>query len=98
MPGGTDPEPQLISMWVAPAERGRGIGAGLARAVMDWARSEGASSMTLWVADGNLAARRMYERLGFEATGEWAPMPHDAATGEIRMRARLVGNLRKRSW
>ncbi len=89
MTGVRDPEPELISMWVAPAERGRGIGSALTRAVLDWARAEAADTLALWVTDGNVAARRMYERFGFAATGEWAPTPHTAATGEIRMRASL---------
>jgi GNAT superfamily N-acetyltransferase len=89
MHGVTDPEPQLLGMWVAPQERGHGVGIELAGAVMDWARSAGAKSLTLWVTDGNAAALRMYQRLGFVPTGERAPMPHDAATGEIRMRAAL---------
>jgi len=48
--------------------------------------SQGATSVGLWVTDGNDTARTMYQRVGFEFTGEWAPLPHDAATGEHRMR------------
>jgi hypothetical protein len=44
--------------------------------------------MGLWVTDGD-PARTMCQRLGFEFTGEWAPLPHDAATGEHRMRIEL---------
>ena len=81
-----DPGPELIGMWVAPHERGQGIGAMLTRAVVDLATSQGATSVGLWVTDGNDTAKTMYQRLGFEFTGEWAPLPHDAATGEHRMR------------
>ena len=81
-----DAGPQLIGMWVAPHERGHGIGALLTGAVVDLAISQGAPSVGLWVTDGNDPARTLYQRLGFEFTGEWAPLPHDAATGEHRMR------------
>jgi ribosomal protein S18 acetylase RimI-like enzyme len=84
-----DAEPHVISMWVAPRERGQGIGARLTRAVVDLASNQGAPSVGLWVTDGNDPARAMYQRLGFEFTGEWAPLPHDAATGEHRMRIML---------
>jgi ribosomal protein S18 acetylase RimI-like enzyme len=50
------------------------------------ATSQGAPNIGLWVTDGNDTARIMYQRLGFKFTGEWAPLPHDAATGEHRMR------------
>ena len=46
----------LISMWVHPAHRGRGVGTGLMRAVVEWAASDGAREVALWVADGNTAA------------------------------------------
>ena len=36
-----DPGPQLISMWVAPHQRGQGIGARLTRAVVDLATGQG---------------------------------------------------------
>jgi ribosomal protein S18 acetylase RimI-like enzyme len=58
----------------------------LTRAVVDLATRQGAPSVGLWVTDGNNNARTMYQRLGFEFTGEWAPLPHDAATGEHGMR------------
>ena len=80
---------QLIGMWVTPAERGRGIGALLVRAALDVAADQDAPSVGLWVTEGNDAARAMYQRLGFEFTGEWGPLPHDAATGEHRMKISL---------
>jgi ribosomal protein S18 acetylase RimI-like enzyme len=60
----------LVSMWVAPAARGRGVAARLVDAVVDWSREDGASELTLGVADGNEAARAAYVRYGFVPTGE----------------------------
>ncbi len=80
---------RLIGMWVAPHQRGQGIGARLTRAVVDLAHRPGrADHGAVWVTDGD-PARTMCQRLGFEFTGEWAPLPHDAATGEHRMRIEL---------
>lgn len=86
-PSGSDAE--VIGMWVDPVERGRGMGARLTRTVLDEATRIGATSVSLWVTDGNDAAYRMYERLGFALTGESAVLPYDAATGERRMRITL---------
>jgi GNAT superfamily N-acetyltransferase len=82
-------EPELIAMWVAPTERGRGTGTQLAEEIMAWARGRGATAMTLWVTDGNTAARRLYQRVGFNTTGERGPVPHSAAAGMERMRIHL---------
>jgi hypothetical protein len=54
--------------------------------VLDWAIDASAPALSLWVADGNDVARTLYQQFDFVLTGEWAPMPHDAATGEQRMR------------
>lgn len=85
----TPAEPELIGMWVAPSERGHGVGSQLVEEVLGWARSLGAVSMTLWVSDGNEPARRLYEQLGFRGTGERGSMPHAAAHGTERMRLTL---------
>lgn len=60
---------ELISMWVAPAWRGRGIGARLVEEVVGWAAAQALSEVHLWVADGNAAAERLYARRGFRRTG-----------------------------
>lgn len=88
-PSSDGPDAELIAMWVAPSARGRGIGTQLTLAVLDWAIWVQAAALNLWVADGNDAARTLYQQFDFVLTGEWAPMPHDAATGEQRMRRLL---------
>ncbi len=59
-------EANLFGMWVAPEARGRGVAEALARALIERA---GERPITLCVAEGAHAARRLYERLGFRPTG-----------------------------
>ncbi|MCC6497405.1 MAG: GNAT family N-acetyltransferase [Propionibacteriaceae bacterium] len=51
---------------VRPEQRGRGIGASLVRAGLDWANAVGARRMLLEVSPENHAAVALYRRLGFE--------------------------------
>ncbi len=70
-------EAELISMWVASAWRGHGIGDRLVDAVLAWAVSEGFAAVRLWVAQGNARAQRLYNRHGFAPTGRVQPMGGD---------------------
>ena len=65
-----DGRAELISMWVSPAVRGRGVAAALITAVARWAASTGAATLTLSVMPDNVAARRTYERNGFTVSHE----------------------------
>ncbi len=56
---------ELISMWVTPAARGRGVGDLLVAAVEQWARDEGATTLRLAVMRDNPVATTLYERHGF---------------------------------
>jgi ribosomal protein S18 acetylase RimI-like enzyme len=75
----------LVSMWVRPAARGRGVGEALVAAAVSWARAHHLDTLFLWVTEGNTPARRLYERCGFTPTGERQPLPSDPALPEIRM-------------
>lgn len=68
----------LIAMWARPGLRGRGIGDALVVDVLGWARENGWSTVRLRVADGNVAARRLFERHGFAATGQCDTLESDA--------------------
>lgn len=83
-------EAELVSMWVAPAWRGRGVGDRLVQAVLAWAAGDGFTSVRLWVATGNTRAERLYSRLGFKATGRSQPMGGEtSALLEFEMRREL---------
>ncbi|OIH99481.1 MULTISPECIES: bifunctional GNAT family N-acetyltransferase/class I SAM-dependent methyltransferase [unclassified Curtobacterium] len=69
----------LISMWVDPVARGRGVATALVRAVATWAASAGAHHLELSVVPDNTTARRTYERCGFTVVDEpVADEPGDA--------------------
>ncbi len=75
----------LISMFVRPRARGRGVGEALIAAVLDWARARNATLVHLWVTETNKPARLLYERCGFSLTGERQPLPSNPAVGEVAM-------------
>ena len=65
----------LISMWVAPTGRRRGIGAALVDEVIAWARKHGFLRLFLDVGADNIAARALYESRGFTLTGVEGVLP-----------------------
>jgi ribosomal protein S18 acetylase RimI-like enzyme len=76
---------ELVSMWVAPGFRRRGVARSLIDRVVVWARATGANAVGLGAADGNDAAIAAYERAGFALTGERHPLPSDRSRDELRM-------------
>jgi len=61
---------RLSGMYVAPTHRQRGVAGLLVRAAIAHARElDGVSCVHLSVSDGTLAARRLYEKTGFEVWG-----------------------------
>jgi ribosomal protein S18 acetylase RimI-like enzyme len=55
----------LAELYVVPARRGRGLGRALMNAAMEFARERGADYMDLGTAETDVAARSLYESLGF---------------------------------
>ena len=76
---------EVVSVWVRPAFRGRGMGETLIGATASWAKSRSFATLFLWVTESNVPARRLYTRCGFTPTGESQPMPSDPAKAEIQM-------------
>lgn len=63
------PEAELLTIVIAPARQGRGIGAELLAKSMAEAAKAGAATMFLEVAADNAAARALYHRWGFTRIG-----------------------------
>jgi GNAT superfamily N-acetyltransferase len=89
LPGGMAAE--LISMWVRPGARGKGVGDRLVAAVLDWAVTAGLDEVRLWVTTGNEAAERLYARCGFKRTGAEQPVRPGEPLTEFEMARRAAG-------
>jgi RimJ/RimL family protein N-acetyltransferase len=59
----------LYSLWVDPTVRGQGLARPLVAAAVKWACEQHVRTVTLRVATDNVAARAVYESLGFAAVG-----------------------------
>jgi ribosomal protein S18 acetylase RimI-like enzyme len=59
----------LAELYVAPAKRGEGLGRALMDAAIELAREKGADYMDLGTAEDDVAARGLYESLGFNNRG-----------------------------
>jgi ribosomal protein S18 acetylase RimI-like enzyme len=55
----------LAELYVVPARRGQGLGRALLEATLDVATAEGADHIDLGTSEDDIAARALYERLGF---------------------------------
>jgi ribosomal protein S18 acetylase RimI-like enzyme len=58
----------LAELYVVPDRRGQGIGTVLLRHCLDHARARGAEGMELTTTEDDVAARHLYERMGFNRT------------------------------
>lgn len=61
----TKPECYLAELYVAPDRRGEGIGRSLLEAAIELARERGADHIELGTSEDDVAARALYESLGF---------------------------------
>jgi ribosomal protein S18 acetylase RimI-like enzyme len=59
-------EAYLAELYVVPDRRGRGLGRALMEAAIEAAREEGADHMDLGTSEDDVAARALYESLGFD--------------------------------
>jgi len=80
---------ELISMWVAPEARGRGIGTELVGVVEEWAKDQGVGVVALDVREANARAIALYRRHGFVDVGR-SPAS-DVGAPERRMEKPLSG-------
>ena len=84
--GTTDPgDCALYGMWVDPDHRRAGVATALVDAVVALARAAGKRRVVLHVVVDNTAAKELYERKGFAATGKCDPYPHDSQLVEVEM-------------
>ena len=86
--GGYQEDPvtvELVSMYVRPCARGRGVGEALVATVIDWAGNRKAECVRLWVTETNAPARALYERCGFTLTGDRQPVPSNPSLDEVAM-------------
>ena len=79
-------------MWVDPRYRRWGVARALVDQAVRWAAERQAREVILWVADHNTAARRLYERIGFQPTGARQPLPSNPAITESLLRLPLEGS------
>lgn len=89
-PGSTSDDRHVVGLWVDPDVRRQGVGTALLAAVVAAARAEAARTVSLWVADDNDAAMRLYGRLGFSPTGERQPLPGSPRRAESRHEMQLA--------
>ena len=76
---------------MAPVQRGRGLSAQLMAELIAIAQARGDTAMTLWVYGSNRAARRVYDRWGFQIVDQ-REAPEDASGVSLKMRLELAPN------
>lgn len=76
---------RLESIWVDPAHRRRRVFTSMLRTIVEMEAARGVEHLWLWVIDNNDVARKAYEQLGFEQTGDPKPLPPDKGGHELRM-------------
>lgn len=76
-------------LWVAPRQRGTGLGRLLMDAVTNWATTRGAEQIVLGITETNLNVVKFYEHLGYSDTGMRVPIPGHLPRHIIVMARRL---------
>lgn len=91
---GDDADPDrswLVSMWVEPSARRRGLARRLIQEVLRWSADRGQAAVHLHVTSDNPAARALYLGAGFVVTGDSMPHPHQPGLVEHEMAFRVPG-------
>ena len=81
---------EMTAFWVAPEQRGQGVGDALVAAIVNWAKSQGVTTLQAWVVEDNTRALSFYKKLGFQNTKERQPHTPDLAK-QIVLLAKTVG-------
>jgi ribosomal protein S18 acetylase RimI-like enzyme len=89
-PGSPTSDRHIVQLWVAPESRRRGMAWGLLDTVREAARAEGATTVSLWVVDGNHAAGDLFVRAGYVRTTERHALTRDPSQVEERLVLRLT--------
>ena len=76
---------EVVSVWVAPEARRRGVARRLLEAATEWAGSRGTSRQRLWVTATNQRAQNLYLGAAFTTTGTKKPLPSNPALEELEM-------------
>jgi ribosomal protein S18 acetylase RimI-like enzyme len=79
----------LSYLWVEPKHRRAGLACRMVVRMLDDLRARGVRRAWLWVLQENEAARALYEKVGFTATGERQPLSSEPSRFEERMSIEL---------
>ncbi len=66
---------EVYTLYVLPEYWGRGFGTALLDNSVRWLKNQGFDRIYLWRWDGNVRARRLYEKYGLHADHGHAPVP-----------------------
>jgi ribosomal protein S18 acetylase RimI-like enzyme len=87
-PGGSPFERWIEYLWVAPSHRRSGFASSMLATVLANLRTSGVRTALLWILDGNDAAMRLYEKVGFVRTNVREDL--DARPGRSEEQLRLI--------
>ena len=90
----TGEEADITNVCTAPAARGKGVATGMLTALMDAGKSRGVTEFFLEVREGNVPARSLYTKLGFEEIGLRKNYYEEPKEHAVLMKY-MVGSLRE---
>ena len=75
----------IVSVYVTPSERRKGVAGRLLRIAEEWVGDQGGLRTSLWVEEQNAPALRFYESIGYVATLDRQLIPSLPDVWEIRL-------------